>query len=81
MNTDYAKKCIATFAELHRAEQYESTQNTDNDYDEPTEQQEEWMLLCQLQPTFSTLELPQGLENVNWSANCHNQYYFHVQTG
>lgn len=36
LNTDYAKKYITTFAEeLHRAEQYESTQNTNNDYDEP----------------------------------------------
>ena len=60
MNTIYAKEHIATFAEeLHRAEQYESTQNTGDDYDEPEDtteqQQDEWMLLCQLQPTFPTL--------------------------
>ena len=63
--TDYAKKHISTIAEeLHRAEQYESMQLTndseDSDHteDTPEHNQEEWMLLCQLQPIFGTPDSP-----------------------
>ena len=58
LSTDYAKQHVSTIAEeLHRAEQYESIQlaNEDSDHTEETYEhnQEEWMLLCQLQPTYA----------------------------
>jgi hypothetical protein len=47
LTTDYARQHIATLAEeLHRAEQYQ----------ENAPEPEEWMLLCQLQPTYTTPE-------------------------
>ena len=70
LSTDYAKQHVATLAEeLHRAEQYESTQSTNDDEtdqteDTPEHNQEEWMFLCQLQPTYTTPESPD--DNVDW---------------
>ena len=65
LTTDYAKSHVTTFAqELQRAQQYTSTHTDDNDDDDDdndddnpqhtSEQyQDEWMLLCQLQPTYA----------------------------
>ena len=53
---------------LHRAEQYESLQlsSDDSDQSESTQEhnQDEWMYLCQLQPTYTTPESPD--DNVDW---------------
>ena len=67
--TDYAKQPIATLTEeLHRAEQYEalhlSTGDPNQSENTEEQRQDEWMLLCQLQPTFTATE-PVS-ENVDW---------------
>ena len=67
LTTDYARQHVATLAEeLHRAEQYESTQLTDDDtnQEENAPELEEWMLLCQLQPTYTTPESPD--DDTDW---------------
>ena len=66
LSTNYAKQHIATITEeLYRAEQYEALQPAADDTESTLEQsQEEWMLLCQLQPTFTTRESTE--ENIDW---------------
>ena len=55
--------------ELHRAEQYESTHIIEEDGEQTEDttehNQEEWMFLCQLQPTYHTTDSPED-NNVNW---------------
>ena len=72
LQTDYA--CINVTdctSDLERAELYARTQEDDEDnYEYQTStHQEEWMLLCQLSPTFQQEDPPQS--NINWeeSAN------------
>ena len=69
LSTDYAKQHIATLAEeLHRAEQYESLQHSTEDADQSANtqehNQEEWMFLCQLQPTYCSPDSSRG--DVDW---------------
>ena len=58
LSTDYAKGLAIITEELQRAEQFESIQraNEDSNQTEDTHEhsQEEWMFLCQLQPTYDT---------------------------
>ena len=84
VSTNYAKQHIATITEeLHRAEQYEALQPSADDTESTWEQsQEEWMLLCQLQPTFTTREsTEENIEGRKQPDSYHNHYYFHAQTG
>lgn len=69
LQTDYAHTNNYS-SDLERAEQYARTQGTEDDYEyqSPTHQ-DEWMLLCQLQPTFQH-EIEQT-SNVDWASSAH----------
>lgn len=72
LTTEFAQLHVTTLADdLERAQQYISQETIDDDYDEPhlMQQQEEWMILSQLQPTFQQED--HSMDNIDWSEASH----------
>ena len=71
LKSEYAQTHVSTISEeLYHAEQYLSTQQSlgdehDHTEDTPEHNQEEWMLLCQLNPTYTTPDSSD--DSTDWS--------------